>query len=44
MRTKEVPFPKSITLVVPGFSKAFGEFEITVIDTKGVEDVAVRGS
>ncbi len=41
-RMSDVPLPKSIRLVVPNFGRAFGEFEITVIDTKGVDDVAVR--
>ena len=39
---RDVPLPKNIRLIVPDFGKAFGEFEITVIDTKGVDDVAVR--
>ena len=41
-RMSEVPMPKSIGLIVPDFGKSFGEFEITVVDTKGVDDVAVR--
>ena len=41
-RMQDVPFPKNIGLIVPDFGKSFGEFEITVIDTKGVDDVAVR--
>ena len=41
-RMRDVPLPKSIRLIVPDFGKSFGEFEITVIDTKGVDDVAVR--
>ena len=41
-RMRDVPFPKSIRLIVPDFGKTFGELEITVIDTKGVDDVAVR--
>ena len=41
-RMRDVPFPKNIGLIVPNFGKSFGEFEITVIDTKGVDDVAVR--
>jgi transcriptional regulator with XRE-family HTH domain len=39
-RLKDVPLPKVIDLLVPNF--AFGELDITVIDTKGVDDVAVR--
>ena len=39
---RDVPLPRNIGLLVPGFGKSFGEFEITVIDTKGVDDVAVR--
>ena len=41
-RMRDVPLPRNIGLLVPGFGKSFGEFEITVIDTKGVDDVAVR--
>ena len=41
-RMRDVPLPKNIRLIVPNFGKSFGEFEITVIDTKGVDDVAVR--
>ena len=39
---RDVPLPRNIDLLVPGFGKSFGEFEITVIDTKGVDDLAVR--
>lgn len=42
-RLKDVPLPKSIDLLIPNFGGAFGELDITVIDTKGVDDVAVRG-
>lgn len=41
-RMPDMPLPKSIGLIVPDFGKSFGEFEITVVDTKGVDDVAVR--
>ncbi len=41
-RLKEVSLPRSIDLLVPEFGKSFGDLEITVIDTKGVDDVAVR--
>ena len=41
-RLEDVPLPKSISLMMPGFGRAMGEFEITVIDTKGVVDIAVR--
>ena len=41
-RMPDVPLPKSISLIVPNFGKAFGEFEVTIVDTKGVDDVAVR--
>ena len=41
-RLKDVPLPKSIDLLIPEFGQAFGELEISVIDTKGVDDVAVR--
>lgn len=41
-RMKDVPLPKSIDLLIPNFGSTFGELDITVIDTKGVDDVAVR--
>ena len=41
-RMSDVPLPKSIRLIIPDFGRTFGEFEVTVIDTKGVDDVAVR--
>ena len=41
-RSKEISIPKSIDLIIPDFGKSFGELEIAVIDTKGVDDVAVR--
>jgi len=41
-RLKDVTLPQSIDLFVPDFGRSFGELEITVIDTKGVDDVAVR--
>ena len=42
-RLPDVSLPKSIDLVIPSFGREFGELDITVIDTKGVDDVAVRG-
>ena len=41
-RQKDIPFPKSIDLMVPSFGRKLGALEIAVIDTKGVGDVAVR--
>jgi hypothetical protein len=41
-RLKEVSLPTSLDLFVPEFGRSFGGLEITVIDTKGVDDVAVR--
>lgn len=41
-RLKDVSLPMSIDLLIPDFSRSFGELEITIIDTKGVDDVAVR--
>ncbi|MBA4095638.1 MAG: XRE family transcriptional regulator [Rhodospirillum sp.] len=41
-RLKDVSLPRSIDLLVPNFGRSFGELEITVIDTKGVDDVAIR--
>jgi transcriptional regulator with XRE-family HTH domain len=39
---KEVSLPRSIDLLIPSFGRNFGELEISVVDTKGVDDVAVR--
>jgi transcriptional regulator with XRE-family HTH domain len=41
-RLSDVSLPMSIDLLIPNFSRNFGELEITIIDTKGVDDVAVR--
>lgn len=41
-RLKDVSLPRSIDLMIPDFGRSFGEFTISVIDTKGVDDVAVR--
>lgn len=41
-RRKDVPLPKSISLLMPCLGATVGEFEITAIDTKGVSDLAVR--
>lgn len=41
-RLVEVPLPRAIDLLIPGFGQAFGELEISVVDTKGIDDVAVR--
>ncbi|MCA8890127.1 MAG: helix-turn-helix transcriptional regulator, partial [Parvularculaceae bacterium] len=41
-RVKDVSLPKSIDLLIPHFGRNFGDLEITVVDTKGVDDVAVR--
>lgn len=41
-RLSDVSLPSSIDLIVPEFGRSFGELEISVIDTKGVDDVAVR--
>lgn len=41
-RLAEVSLPTSIDLIIPEFGRSFGELEISVIDTKGVDDVAVR--
>jgi hypothetical protein len=39
---KDVPLPRIIDLLIPNFAGAFGELDISVIDTKGIDDVAVR--
>lgn len=41
-RMKEISLPRSIDLLIPNFGNAFGELEISIVDTKGVDDVAVR--
>lgn len=41
-RLPEASLPASIDLIIPDFGRSFGELEISVIDTKGVDDVAVR--
>ena len=41
-RLKQVSLPSSIDLLVPDFGRSFGELEIAVVDTKGVDDVALR--
>lgn len=41
-RLKDVSLPRTIDLIIPDFGRSFGEFAISVIDTKGVDDVAVR--
>ena len=41
-RLADVSLPTNIDLVIPDFGRAFGDLEINVIDTKGVDDVAVR--
>lgn len=41
-RLSDVSLPTSIDLIIPDFGRSFGELEISVVDTKGVDDVAVR--
>ncbi|MBB2157691.1 helix-turn-helix transcriptional regulator [Gluconacetobacter diazotrophicus] len=41
-RLPDVSLPANIDLIIPEFGRAFGEIEISVIDTKGIDDVAVR--
>ncbi|AGH51759.1 XRE family transcriptional regulator (plasmid) [Sphingomonas sp. MM-1] len=41
-RLADVSLPSSIDLIIPEFGRSFGELEISIIDTKGVDDVAVR--
>ena len=41
-RVKDVSLPRCIDLIIPDFGRSFGDFTISVIDTKGVDDVAVR--
>jgi transcriptional regulator with XRE-family HTH domain len=41
-RLPDVSLPRSIDLMIPNFGRSFGELEISVIDTKGIDDVAMR--
>lgn len=41
-RFQEASLPASIDLLIPEFGRNFGELEVSIIDTKGVDDVAVR--
>jgi len=41
-RLADVSLPASVDLVIPEFGRAFGDLEIDVIDTKGVDDLPVR--
>jgi transcriptional regulator with XRE-family HTH domain len=41
-RLPDVALPRSVALLIPNFGRNFGELEISVVDTKGVDDVAVR--
>lgn len=41
-RMSECPLPSSIDLLIPNFDTLTDELDITVIDTKGVDDLAVR--
>ncbi|MBF2759018.1 MAG: helix-turn-helix transcriptional regulator [Ectothiorhodospiraceae bacterium AqS1] len=41
-RLEDVSLPKSINLLIPNFGQEFGDLDIAVIDTKGVDDNAVR--
>lgn len=41
-RLKDVPMPKTVDLMIPDFCSDFGELDVTVIDTKGIDDIAVR--
>lgn len=41
-RLKDFSLPKIIDINIPNFNENFEELEITVIDTKGIDEVAVR--
>lgn len=41
-RLSDMALPRSVDLLIPNFGRTFGELEISVVDTKGVDDVAVR--
>ena len=41
-RVEDCPLPICINLLIPGFNVPANDLSLTVIDTKGVDDVAVR--
>lgn len=41
-RLNDVPLPVSIDLIVPGFGSEIPGLEISVVDTKGVDEIVVR--
>jgi transcriptional regulator with XRE-family HTH domain len=41
-RLGDVSLPKPMDILIPNFGRSFGELEISIIDTKGVDDIAVR--
>ena len=40
-RLKDVSLPRNIDLIIPDFGRSFGEFTISVIDTKGVDEITL---
>jgi transcriptional regulator with XRE-family HTH domain len=38
----DVPFPRQIDLLIPDFSRDLAPIQVTVVDTKGVHDIAIR--
>lgn len=41
-RIGDVPLPRRIDLLVPGFGQEASPLHVTVVDTKGVDDIAIR--
>ena len=41
-RVAEVPFPASIDLVIPGFGADLSGLTVSAVDTKGLDEIAVR--
>jgi hypothetical protein len=41
-RIADAPWPEAVDLLMPDFGKEAGELEIVVVDTKGIDDIAVR--
>ena len=41
-RVKDMPVPRSIDLLIPEFENGQRDLDVTIIDTKGIDDVTVR--
>lgn len=41
-RLVDVPLPRQIDLLIPGFAREAYPLNVTVVDTKGIDDIAIR--